>query len=327
MDIAAARALLQPRGRLEATGLSSRRIAAEVAEGRLRHIHRGVYVDGEVWRGLYAEDRHLLRVVAVHDRSRGADVVPALTSAVVLHGLPLYRLEPRLVHLFGSRADGHVRTGDRNVARHRIAVPEEDQDVVDGIRCTNLARTVADFIRAAPETAGISVADAALRRLAWDDGGHSYDVDAAGAFVAAVGERLDAAGSGRGIRRGRRIISIADGRAQLPGESVSRLHLLALGFATPRLQVPIAAPDAGWYYVDFGLDDVDAWGEFDGIGKYFSPEILGDSDTQAAFLAEKQREDWIRGTTNRRYPRWGTPHIASAAALAERLASFHIAAP
>lgn len=30
----------------------------------------------------------------------------------------------------------------------------------------------------------------------------------------------------------------ADGRAQLPGESVSRLYLDDLGFARPRLQVP-----------------------------------------------------------------------------------------
>jgi hypothetical protein len=39
---------------------------------------------------------------------------------------------------------------------------------------------------------------------------------------------------------------------------------------------------------------------------------------------EKQREDWIRGTTNRRYGRWGWPHVTTARALGERLEAFSI---
>ncbi|WP_146145343.1 hypothetical protein [Microbacterium timonense] len=304
--------------------MSSRQIAAAVSEGRLCHIHRGAYVDALLWRDLYAEDRHLLRVVAAHDRRRGGDAVFALASAVSLHGLPLFRLEPRWVHLYGARADGHVRTGDPRVARHRVDVSDNDRDVIDGIPCTNLARTVSDFIRLASEEAGIAVADAALRRVAWDDRARVYRQEVAEAFLADVGSRLADAGRGRGVRRGRHILSLADGRAQLPGESVSRLYLLKLGFARPCLQVPVPAPDGGWYYVDFGLDDVDAWGEFDGEAKYVVPELRGGLDAEEVLLAEKQREDWIRGTTHRRYPRWGSRHIASVQTLGARLASFHV---
>ncbi|HKP06959.1 MAG TPA: type IV toxin-antitoxin system AbiEi family antitoxin domain-containing protein [Microbacterium sp.] len=327
MDVAAARTLIMTRSTLEARGLSSRRIAAAVDAGQLVHVHRGAYVDGAEWASLYSEARHLVKVVAVHDRRRGATAVCALSSAAVLHELPLFRLEPKRVHQFGGQADGHVRSGDRHVARHRIDVPDDDIEIVDGIACTNLARTVADFIRSAPEPAGISAADAAMRRIAWHEGERTYDLAAAEEFRDAVTDRIAAAGRGRGVRRARKLLVIADGRAQLPGESVSRLHLLELGFATPRLQVPIPGPNGCWYHVDFGLDDVDAWGEFDGKGKYSSSEMLGDATPEEALLAEKQREDWIRGTTNRRFPRWGMEHIGTPFALAERLATFHVHAP
>lgn len=327
MDVSAARDLILTRSELEDRGMSSRRIAAAVEAGLLRHIHRGAYVETAEWNRLYAEGRHLVKVVAVQDRRKGATAVHALCSAAVVHGLPLFRLEPKRVHQFGERADGHVRSGDRHVARHRIAVPGTDVEIVGGIACTNLARTVADFIRSAPEAAGVAVADAALRRVAWNATERVYDLEAAGELRADVAARIAAAGRGRGVRRARKILALADGRAQLPGESVSRLYLLELGFATPRLQVPIAAPGEGWYYVDFGLDDVDAWGEFDGKGKYSAPELLQGATPEEALLAEKQREDWIRGTTNRRFPRWGMEHIATPVALAQRLASFHVHAP
>lgn len=228
----------------------------------------------------------------------------------------------------GMKADGHVTTGDRNVARHRVEVSDDDRDSVDGIPCTNLARTVADFTRIASVEAGLAVADAALRRIAWDEREHRYDAGSAAAFVAQAAECIARAGRGRGVKRARRVLGLADGRAQLPGESVSRLYLLQLGFAPPRLQVPIQAPaGAGFYYVDFGLDDVEAWGEFDGTAKYVLPELRRGSDAEDVVIAEKMREDWIRGTTHRRFPRWGSEHIRSAAVLGERLAQFHVFAP
>jgi len=152
-------------------------------------------------------------------------------------------------------------------------------------------------------------------------------VDAAEDLRARVGECMQRQARARGVRRGRYVLSIADGRAQLPGESVSRLYLLRLGFATPRLQVPIPAPGGGNYLVDFGLDDVDAWGEYDGEGKYLDPQLRGAKTPEEVLLREKEREDWIRGTTHRRFPRWGKSSIASAQALGIRLAKFHITPP
>ncbi|RZI95026.1 MAG: hypothetical protein EOO67_03425 [Microbacterium sp.] len=120
---------------------------------------------------------------------------------------------------------------------------------------------------------------------------------------------------------------MGDGRAQLPGESISRLYLMQLGFAAPRLQVPVVGPAGHHYYVDFGLDDVGVWGEFDGRDKYLDPVMRGGVDLEEVLLQEKAREDWIRGTIGRRVVRWDGRHIASASTLARRLAAFHVEPP
>jgi hypothetical protein len=323
--VASARADLLSRADLDARGLSSRAIEAAIANSVLRRVHHGWYVEAKVWDAAYAEKRHLLRVVAAHAQQRSSDVHSSHTSAVVLHGLPLFRLTPRRVHVSGAALGGHVSKPD--VARHRVDVPDADQTVIDGIACTSLARTVADMVRLAPPEAGLSIADAALRFAAWDDAERAYDEGAAENLRSQIRSRMERNARARGIRRGRHVLDLADGRAQLPGESVSRLYLVQLGFAVPRLQVPIPAPDGGRYFVDFGLDDVNAWGEYDGEAKYLDPALRGPATLEQTLLDEKIREDWIRGTTNRRYPRWGKAAIVSAASLGARLAKFHVVPP
>jgi hypothetical protein len=48
---------------------------------------------------------------------------------------------------------------------------------------------------------------------------------------------------------------------------------------------------------------------------------------EQVLLAEKQREDWIRGLTQYRFVRWGAEHSATPARLAARLKSFGIVPP
>lgn len=323
MDIARARTLLHDRDALRANGLSDRLIEHAVATGTLQRVDHGLYVDGQVWRSEYSEGRHLLRVVAAHARSRDGWGAASHVSAAVAHGMPLYRLEPRRVHTSGTRKNGRVRASQPLVARHEVAVADDDVVVVDGIPCTSLARTVADVIRIASETSGLAMMDAALGRLAWNRRERTYDDRAHSGFIAAVLERLPA--GGRGVRRARRILDLADGRAESPGESASRWSLLQIGFARPRLQVPVPGPDGTTFFLDFSLDDADAWGEFDGEGKYTDPAMRPVGvDLEQAVLDEKMREDWIRGITGRRLARWGTSHITEPAVLAQRLALFHV---
>lgn len=322
-----ARAQLLTRHDLVADGLSDRRIRAAVADGTLIRLHRGRYVAAAAWHSQFAEGRHMLRVAAVHEQRRGGDAVLSHVSAAVAWGLPLYRLEPRLVHLSGATSDGHTLSGRPGIARHEIAVGDADRVVVDGLTCTSLARTIGDVVRTIPVEAALSMADAALRVVAWDESDRSYDEHADGVFRAEVRRHMERHRRARGVRGGRFIMGIADGRAQLPGESVSRLRLIELGFEVAGLQVPIPGPDGKTYYADFDLAGADAWGEFDGVGKYTTLAAAQGLTLEEVLLAEKRREDWIRGTTNRRMPRWGAEHITSAAALRARLAAFHVHPP
>lgn len=326
MDAETARHLIHTPSSLERLGRSPGALRRAVANGELRRIHRGRYVRADEWSSLHPEDQHLLLVLAVAPARLGGDVVASHDSAAVLHRLPLYRRRPGGVHISGPRTRGVV-SGPSPVLRHEVAIEPRDRTEVDGIPCTTLERTVYDMIRTTSRETAVAAADAALRLVAWDDRARSYSVATGEAWRRGLVERIRRSSGRRGIRQARWVAAFADGRAQLPGESVSRLYLDDLGFAPPRLQVPIPGPRGTTFEVDFGLDDVGVWGEFDGTGKYFDPAMLGGQTTREAFLREKEREDWIRGRSGRLLVRWGSAHIQSAAALRRRLAAFHVFAP
>lgn len=278
-----------------------------------------------MWDAQYSEGRHLLQVVAVDAQRSSSEAPYSHVSAGAIHELPLFRLTPTHVHTSSAGLDGHTNSGRPGIARHEIEVAATERTTIDGIPCTTLARTVADIVRTVPLEAGLSVADAALRKVAWDGSAHMYHSAAAQEFIAEVLTIAERHRRARGVRRARLVMGLADGRAQLPGESVSRLYLLDLGFRVPQLQVPIPSPHDGFYYVDFDLGD--AWGEFDGKGKYLLQAEERGISLEQVMLEEKQREDWIRGTTHRRMPRWGSADIKSSATLGSRLAAFHVHPP
>ena len=86
----------------------------------------------------------------------------------------------------------------------------------------------------------------------------------------------------------------------------------------------VAGPAGRDYFIDFGLDDVPAWGEFDGEGKYRDKAMRSGLTLEQVLLREKQREDWIRGVTQRPFARWKCEHLRTRDTLGARLASFGI---
>ncbi|GAA1995740.1 hypothetical protein GCM10009777_35250 [Microbacterium pumilum] len=181
---------------------------------------------------------------------------------------------------------------------------------------------VARTVRTEP---ALVVADAALRLTAVT--GRRQNDDRAEEWREALRTRAGRARGARGIRSLLGIVEFANGLAESPGESVSRLQLARVGFAIPRLQVRVPGPQGSFYWVDFALDDVNAFGEFDGQGKYLDESQRSGRSLEQVMLDEKAREDWIRGTTDRRFPRWGSEHITTSTALAARLAAFGIRPP
>ena len=251
--------LIRSRRALLAEGWTERSIESAVRGGTLHVIRRGAFIGGDDAAELWPEGLHLAHVIAVARVATGGGVV-SHESAGVAWGLPLYRHRPPRVHLTTS-APTRISSG-RDVMRHVAPLPESDIVVRHGIRCTSLERTVFDMARTLGPESAVAAADAGERQFALR--GRVWDEDAAGFWRRSMSDRVDAASGARGIRRARWVAAFADGRAQLPGESVSRLQLARLGFTTPQLQVPVAGPARQTYFVDFGLTEVRAFGEFDG---------------------------------------------------------------
>jgi hypothetical protein len=283
-------------------------------------VRPGVFARAAEWTDAKPEARVVARARALARVSSAAPVFSHETAAA-LHGLPLYRADSKRVHTIASAARPG-RAGD--VIRHRGDLTGDDVIEVDGLRCTTLERTVSDVARTATFEQAVTVADAALR-LRCVDGPGRYDTGRAAEFLQAATEISRQ--SAHGQTRARRTFEFADGRAQLPGESISRIRLRELGFRELHLQVHVPGPNGKDYYVDFGLEEVRSFGEFDGTIKYVDGKLVDGRGSSQVLDEEKQREDWIRGTTQRRYGRWGWPHVASAAKLGQRLGAFGIRPP
>lgn len=316
-----ARSLLRTREQVLADGLTERDIRALIDAGALKRVRRGWYVTTQEWEGLWSEGRHLLQIVALHLSSASPGPVFVGVSAAVLHGLPLYRHAPRHLHVhLPGASHSHLRFG---VAHHHVGLAAEDVEEIGGIRCSSLDRTILDVACSLPEEAALSCADAALREIAVV--GQVQDADRAERWRFGLGQRAERLHV-RGVRRARRIIAFADGRAQRPGESVSRLQLSRLGFTRYELQVPVVA-DGKQYWMDFAFPGARRFGEFDGRGKYLDDGLRGELTADDVVMAEKAREDAVRGVTGWGFARWGSEHIVTAELLGARLSAFGIRPP
>ena len=316
-------AAVRTREQLRASGMTARAIGDAVMRGELRRLQRNRYVGVKLWNDLWPESRHLVEVCAAVAEMRDGDGVVSHDSAGVLAGFPLYRHTPSAVHLLtpeGRR--GSSRTG---LQHHADLLPAGDITVINGIRCTTLDRTVFDVVRTLSMEAAVAVADVALRREAMR--GSEYDERAAEGWRERMLQRCEAARGGRGVRQAEAAIRFADGRSESPGEAVSRLQLNRLGFRELRIQVPVPGPDGRTFRVDIGLEEVRSFYEFDGMGKYEELAIASGKTVKEVLLDEKRREDWIRGTTQRRLVRAEAPHILTPDALGRRLAAFGITPP
>lgn len=307
---------LRRRRDLEDLGHDSRSIKRAVDAGHLVAVRRGVFARASEMKDLEIEDRVVLRARA-YDAVATSTPVFAGRTAAAIHGLPLLSDDGRL-HVIS--AEDRPGSG-YGVVRHRGTLSVDDVSETSGLVCTSLVRTVADMARWDSRECAVSAADAGLRFVAFTSPG-SYDLDMAERFRESAIDALRVSPHGRS--RARRVLAFADGRAQRPGESVSRIRLGELGFAPPALQVPIPGPRGTTYWVDFGLDEAQAWGEFDGKAKYRDLASAQGRSPRDVVEAEKRREDWIRGTTRRTVVRWGWEHVQDAAALGRRLAAFGV---
>lgn len=243
-------------------------VTALVRDGDLVRVRAGAFVEGSRHRESDAVTRHLLEARAVA-RSLGRSYAVSHLSAVATLGLPVVTADLGRVHV------SHVGRGtsrrDRRLHVHS-AIPDSDPTVHGGVLVVSPALAVVQTASCAGLRSGLIAADAALARGLVTAG------DLAGALVWS-GHAGDSA----------RVVEMADGRSESPGESWSRLVFAGLALPAPELQAEIHDGRGALVgRVDFLFRGQRLIVEFDGRVKYEG------ADGRDALFREKRREDALR---------------------------------
>jgi hypothetical protein len=259
-----------------AAGISPDEIRALLRTGRLRRLRRGAYTDSSLWHSLDAVGRHLLMCRAVVSSLKPPAALSHASAALAL-GLPVWGVDLRVVHV--TRPGHGQGRREAGVVHHVGSLPDAQLTTVDELPTTNVARTVLDLARVAGFESGVVTADAALHGK----------LTTPQALIELHTEMLDWPGA----RVVGRVLAFADGLAESPGESRTRVLFRVHGLPAPRLQVPIRA-NGRLYRVDLLVDEARAVFEFDGRLKYRMGESSDPRTLEHIVWAEKQREDDIR---------------------------------
>ncbi|WP_345262396.1 type IV toxin-antitoxin system AbiEi family antitoxin domain-containing protein [Nocardioides nanhaiensis] len=215
------------------TGTTPSVIAALVRAGELRVLRRGAYCLGETWEAAepYVERPRMLARAAVATMHRSW----VLSHDSAAHELGLSILTPPepVVHV---TRPGYSSAWTRDgVARHYARFQPRQVAQVGGMRCLDVARTVADIGRLRGELHAMVAMDAALEM---------------GVTRAAVEEAMAAMDFYPGIVAAR----LGVGRARLGAESVAetlaRDLLQVLGFDDIDLQFPVRTRSGRIYWAD-----------------------------------------------------------------------------
>lgn len=283
---------------------------SRVQKGDLVAVARGAYVTGEAWAQLGSDSRYRARVKAIAALSHGR-LVFSHHSAAALWRLPIVGHWPNQVHVIVGRSGGGRSSAA--VARHTVGIPT-NLETIDGLTVTTLARTVVDCAKLLAFGPAVAMADAALRRRA-------HPIDGMPATTLVSSDLIREASSlalRQSSAKVTRVIEFADGAADRPGESLSRVSMFRADFTMPRLQAELFGASGRRYFVDFWWPQFGVIGEFDGEDKYRNPVFLRGRTPEQALLDEKDREDDLRAAGHAMV-RWGWSVARSPQLLASKL--------
>lgn len=264
---------------LDGFGVSRSRRRNEIRQGRWTAAGEGFLApfsvvepgDGPQDSWLHERRLHALRTAA-RFRARPGSLVSG-RSAATLRGLPTMAV-PSLPELTDREA-----THGRLDASHLFAarVPGHERSSWYGIDVESVGRTLVTLARHSRRDA-IMAADAALREDLIDHRG--------------IQLALDTARGWPWVRRARAVLALADGRAESPLESITRLALHDSGFPPPDLQVVFGDDRVDHYWKSKGLVL-----EADGAGKYVGNAWLRERKREGRLLADPrvrkvERVEW-----------------------------------
>lgn len=258
-------------------GLTDRQLAQLIRTGELHRVRPGEYALPVEWNAAERHRQHRELVLRTAERVTAPQVY-SHHAAAALWGIRVRRHWPTRVDVLVDRAGGGRSSG----RLRRRALGFDGREIVEseGLLLTSPAQTVVDLATELPFVDAVVVADSAL--------GTAFG-RAALTTPSELVTRLADAGSRRGIGRARAVVAEADGRAESPPETESRISTVLLGFPRPELQRE--------FVTHLGIRRVDQWweefalaGECDGRAKYRDPRYLKGRDPADVFRLEKERD-------------------------------------
>jgi hypothetical protein len=260
-------------------GETDKSLARARRAGVIVRLRRGMYVSAETYSACDDCGKHLLRARAALDAQQGEAMLTGV-SAAALYGFALYDQDLSDVHLL--RMDQVKPHHAASTNHHSVTLPitENDVYVVSGIRTVSAARAVWEVACRSSLERGVVTADSALH------------LDSS--LIGPIAELTERFAYVPGSRQGRAAIKLADGRAESPGESVTRVQFHRYRIPIPELQYAVLDdPDGVAGEADFYWEDARHLGEFDGKVKYLKFLRPGESPSDCVFR-EKRREDSMR---------------------------------
>ena len=254
---------------LRRAGLDDRRVTSLVRDGHLLRVSRGWYAVGAA---PTPQSAHRLAAQAATQGYAGRAVLSHY-SALVDRGLPTFRADLATVHLTRTQSLHSRRRPGLVIHRRPPLGAWRDGQLTVSFVIAQTATTCGPM-------AALIAADAALQRN-----------------LVSRAELLAAADLVKGHPRTALLsgfLGLADARCQSPGETRLRhaFHVMGLPVAS---QVVITDGRRS-ATVDFMLTDHPVIGEFDGLVKYRRTRPAdGFPAGYDEIVAEKGREDWLRG--------------------------------
>jgi len=283
---------------LRRTTGDTRSLSRRYAQGELVRVRKGVYAEKRAWVSLPPWERYVQTVRAVDLELPQSTF--CLHTAAVIWDLELLAV-PACIHVSGATR-GHTgrkkpttsaardrsgQTGIEHITAYGIHRHFANGAAVQrgGLLVTPLAETVIGVISKEDFTAGVVLADHAIRSRRVSGPPVSKDE----LFQAA--SPIPSAARRHWVAQG---LDFASPQSESAGESLSRAQMHLLGFPAPTLQAKFLWEGSLLARTDFFWPKYRLIGEFDGDAKYLNDEYLGTQTARQAVLAEKKREDRLR---------------------------------
>jgi hypothetical protein len=253
-------------------GYGSEEVRNLLSTGTWVRLRRGVYASADhLARGGSAHARECLAVLLAAHRP---DAAVSHASAARLLGVRLPAAVDRVVRL----TDPERWREGRGFRIARAPLPVDEVVRREPLRLTSIARTLVDCAREWVLEDAVVAMDAALLD----------DRTTAAELRAAVGRQRHWPGAPRAVRA----VSLADGRAESPLETLGRLKLVGAELRPTDLQVEIRVAGRLVAVADAWYEAAAVALEFDGKVKY--TDRWRGRDPRQVLWEEKRREDEVR---------------------------------